>query len=61
MQMDDHDDEMDVDHTNSDSGVHTVRRSATHQSSSRRHHAASESRGPINIYEASAADIGAYV
>lgn len=57
MQMDDHDYEMDVDHTNSDSGVHTVRRSATHHSSSRRHHAASESRGPINIYEASAADI----
>jgi hypothetical protein len=56
MQMDDHDDEMDEDHTNSDSGVHTVRRSATQHSSSRRHHAASESRGPINIYEASAAD-----
>ena len=45
MQMDDNDDGMDVDHTNSDSGVHTVRRSATHHSSSRRHHAASESRG----------------
>jgi hypothetical protein len=60
MQMDDNDDGMDVDHTNNDTGIYTVRRSATHHSGSRvtmRHHAASESRGPINIYEATAADI----
>jgi hypothetical protein len=60
MQMDDNDDGMDVDHTNNDTGIYTVRRSGTHHSGSRvtmRHHAASESRGPINIYEATAADI----
>jgi len=57
MQTDDNDDEMDVDHRNSDSGMYTVRPSATHHSGSQRHHAASESRGPINIYEATAAEI----